>query len=66
MAGESFRSGLPPPALPNIKFTGPSGVVDPRTQPAVGIALAALNRRLGRIEQALGTSVAGEQEEPVS
>jgi hypothetical protein len=34
-------SGLPPPALPNIKFTGPSGVVDPRTQPAVGIALAA-------------------------
>jgi hypothetical protein len=29
-------------------------------------ALAALDRRLGRIEQALGTSVAGEQEEPVS
>ena len=29
-------------------------------------ALAALDRRLGRIEQALRTSVAGEQEEPVS
>ena len=29
-------------------------------------ALAALDRRLGRIEQALGTSVAVEQEEPVS
>jgi hypothetical protein len=28
-------------------------------------ALAALDRRLGRIEQALGTAVAGEQREPV-
>jgi hypothetical protein len=33
--------GLPPPALPDLKFTGPSGVVDPGTQPAFSLALAA-------------------------
>jgi hypothetical protein len=34
-------NGLPPPPLPNLKFTGPSGVVDPASQPAVSLALAA-------------------------
>jgi hypothetical protein len=34
-------NGLPPPALPDLKFTGPSGVVDPGSQPAVSFALAA-------------------------
>src|SRR5579864_7383016 len=34
-------SGLPPPALPNLIFTGASGVVDPQSQPAVSLALAA-------------------------
>jgi hypothetical protein len=34
-------SGLPPPALPDLKLTGSSGVVDPGSQPAVSLALAA-------------------------
>lgn len=34
-------NGLPPPPLSDLKFTGPSGVVDPASQPAVGLGLAA-------------------------
>jgi hypothetical protein len=34
-------NGLPPPPLPDLKFTGPSGVVDPASQPALSLALAA-------------------------
>jgi ASPM-SPD-2-Hydin domain-containing protein len=34
-------SGTPPPPLPAIQFTGASGTVDPQSQPAVGLTLAA-------------------------
>lgn len=34
-------AATPPPALPSYRFTGPSGVQPPRTQPAIGLTLDA-------------------------